>query len=83
MPLPKGYNSQPGEREPTLSGGQRQRIRIARAAIRRAPILIFGEATADLDEENERMVSDAFMRLSPGRTTFWITHDLRLASRAA
>jgi ATP-binding cassette subfamily B protein len=45
--------------------------------------LIFGEATAGLDEENERTVTDALMRLSAGRTPFWITHDLTLAARAS
>jgi ATP-binding cassette subfamily B protein len=66
----------------TLSGGQRQRIAIARAAIRDAHLLILDEPTTGLDGENERTVIDALRRLSAGRTTFWITHDLRLAARA-
>jgi ATP-binding cassette subfamily B protein len=78
--LPQGYDTLVGERGATLSGGQRQRIAIARAAIRRAPILIFDEATTGLDEQNERIVLEALIRLAQGRTTFWITHDLRLAS---
>jgi ATP-binding cassette subfamily B protein len=82
MALPQGYDTMLGERGATLSGGQRQRIAIARAAIRRAPILIFDEPTTGLDEQNERIVLDALMRLSRGRTTFWIVHDLTLASRA-
>jgi ATP-binding cassette subfamily B protein len=80
--LPHGYDTVVGERGATLSAGQRQRIAIARAAIRRAPILIFDEATTGLDEENEQMVLESLRRVSRGRTTFWITHDLRLASRA-
>jgi ATP-binding cassette subfamily B protein len=80
--LPCGYDTLVGERGATLSGGQRQRIAIARAAIRQAPILILDEATTGLDEEHERMVMEALWRLSSGRTTFWITHDLRQASRA-
>jgi ATP-binding cassette subfamily B protein len=80
--LPQGYDTVVGERGATLSGGQRQRIAIARAAIRHAPILIFDEATAGLDEENERIVLESLHRVSRGRTTFWISHDLRLASRA-
>jgi ATP-binding cassette subfamily B protein len=80
--LPRGYDTEVGERGATLSNGQRQRIAIARAAIRRAAILIFDEPTAGLDGENERMVMEALERLSSGRTTFMITHDLRLAARA-
>ena len=66
----------------TLSGGQRQRIAIARAAIRHAPFLILDEPTTGLDEENERTVLEALERLARGRTTFWITHDSRIAARA-
>jgi ATP-binding cassette subfamily B protein len=80
--LPQGYDAIVGERGATLSGGQRQRIALARAAIRQAPILIFDEATTGLDEENERIVLESLGRVSRGRTTFWISHDLRLASRA-
>lgn len=80
--LPQGYDTVVGERGVTLSSGQRQRIAIARAAIRQAAILIFDEPTAGLDGGNERMVMEALERLSSGRTTFMITHDVRLAARA-
>ena len=80
--LPHGYQTEIGERGATLSGGQRQRIAIARAAVRDAPILIFDEPTSGLDEANERVVVDALERLARGRTTVWITHDLRCAARA-
>jgi ATP-binding cassette subfamily B protein len=80
--LPQGYDTILGERGVTLSHGQRQRIAIARAAIRTAPILILDEPTTGLDEENERAVVEALDRLAVGRTTFLVTHDLRLAARA-
>jgi ATP-binding cassette, subfamily B, bacterial len=80
--LPEGYATTVGERGVTLSNGQRQRIAIARAALRRAPILILDEPTVGLDEESERAVIDALDRLAAGRTTFLITHDLALAARA-
>lgn len=80
--LPQGYDTILGERGVTLSGGQRQRLSIARAAIRQAPILILDEPTTGLDKANEQEVIDALERLSVGRTTFLIVHDLELAARA-
>jgi ATP-binding cassette subfamily B protein len=80
--LPAGYDTQIGERGATLSGGQRQRIAVARAAVRNAPILIFDEPTVGLDEMNEQAVMAGLETLAQGRTTFWITHDVRCAARA-
>jgi ATP-binding cassette subfamily B protein len=80
--LPQGYETVVGERGVTLSHGQRQRIAIARAAIRRAPILILDEPTTGLDRRNEQAVLEALERLNRGRTTFLITHDLRQAAGA-
>jgi ATP-binding cassette subfamily B protein len=80
--LPEGYDTVLGERGSTLSNGQRQRIAIARAAIRRAPMLILDEPTTGLDEENERAVMEALQRLMVGRTTFLITHKLAHAQLA-
>ena len=80
--LPQGYDTVVGERGVTLSHGQRQRIAIARAAIRRAPIVLLDEPTTGLDKENEWAVIEALERLVAGCTTFLITHDLRLATRA-
>jgi ATP-binding cassette subfamily B protein len=80
--LHKGYDTVVGERGVTLSAGQRQRIAIARAAMRMTPILILDEPTTGLDEENEQAVLVALERLAQGRTTFFITHDLRMAARA-
>ena len=80
--LPQGYDTVLGERGVTLSHGQRQRIAIARAAIRRAPILILDEPTTGLDTQNERAVIEALERVAAGRTTLLITHEPRLAARA-
>jgi ATP-binding cassette subfamily B protein len=80
--LPQGYETVLGERGATLSGGQRQRLAIARAAIRQAPILIFDEPATGLDEENQRTILDALEHLGHGKTTIFITHDLRQAKRA-
>jgi ATP-binding cassette subfamily B protein len=65
-----------------LSQGQRQRIAIARAAIRKAPVLILDEPSTGLDRQNERDVLEAMERLHEGRTTFLITHDLDHAAEA-
>ena len=77
MKLPDGYDTLMSERGATLSGGQRQRIAIARAAIRKARIVILDEPTVGLDNKSEQTVSAALTRLSQSTTTFLITHDLR------
>jgi ATP-binding cassette, subfamily B, bacterial len=82
MALPDGYDTLLGERGATLSGGQRQRIAIARAAVRRARIVILDEPTVGLDNENEQTVSEALERLTQGCTTFLITHNLQGAVSA-
>lgn len=80
--LPEGYDTILGERGSTLSGGQRQRLAIARAAIRQTPILILDEPTTGLDKKNEHEVIEALGRVAENRTTFLITHDLSVATRA-
>nr|WP_241728589.1 ABC transporter ATP-binding protein [Nocardioides zeae] len=74
--LPHGYATVVGERGATLSGGQRQRIAIARAAVRRAPVVVLDEALTGLDEGTEAEVLVALERLTAGRTTIVVTHDL-------
>ncbi|MBW4477548.1 MAG: ABC transporter ATP-binding protein/permease [Tolypothrix brevis GSE-NOS-MK-07-07A] len=76
MKLPQGYDTILGERGATISGGQRQRIAIARAAVRQSPIVILDEATTGLDGENEHIVNEALDRLTGGRTTFIVSHNL-------
>jgi ATP-binding cassette, subfamily B, bacterial len=76
MNLPQGYDTILSERGGTLSGGQRQRIAIARAAIRQAPIVILDEPTTGLDNASERAVNAALAKLTQGRTTFIVSHNL-------
>ncbi|SEE95474.1 ABC transporter ATP-binding protein [Ruania alba] len=80
--LPDGYDTVVGERGATLSGGQRQRIAIARAAVRDAPIVVLDEAMTGLDQDTEQEVLAAMDRLTDGRTTIVITHDLAAAQNA-
>ncbi len=82
LTLPEGYDTVLGERGVTLSQGQRQRLAIARAAVRRAPILILDEPMTGLDQHNEKAVLESLDRLDYGCTTFFITHDLEHAARA-
>ena len=80
--LPQGYDTIVGERGATLSHGQRQRIAIARAAIRKAPVLILDEPATGLDRKNEREVLNALEQLYGNRTTLLITHDPHHAAKA-
>ena len=82
MRMAKQYDTVLGERGASLSGGQRQRIAIARAAIRKAPIIILDEPTTGLDGKNEQQVSAALERLSDKRTTLLITHNLDAAQNS-
>ena len=74
--LPKKYATLVGERGVTLSVGQRQRIALARAALRKAPLLILDEPTSSLDKTNRQAVMQALQKIGDDRTVFMITHDL-------
>jgi ATP-binding cassette, subfamily B, bacterial len=74
--LPKGYDTELGERGAQLSGGERQRIAVARAFLKDAPILILDEPTSSIDSQTEAVILEALERLMEGRTTFMVAHRL-------
>ena len=76
MQLPEGYESRIGIGYRSLSGGERQRVSIARALLLKPSLLILDEATAAMDTETERLISDAIDKLIEGRTTITIAHRL-------
>jgi ATP-binding cassette subfamily C protein CydD len=75
--LPGDYATLIGERGARLSGGQAQRLALARAFLRPASLLLFDEATSNLDPENERFIADGLARLAQERTVLTIAHRLR------
>ena len=74
--MPDGYDTVSGERGVKLSGGQKQRIAIARAILRKSPIIVLDEATAAVDVKTEQQIRDAINSLSGKRTIIAIAHRL-------
>jgi len=80
--LPDGYETMVGEHGATLSGGQRQRIAIARAILRDPAILIFDEATSQIDSDSEERIHQAMIEFVKGRTTLMIAHRFATVRQA-
>ncbi|WP_461175658.1 ABC transporter ATP-binding protein [Trueperella pyogenes] len=80
--LPDGWQSRVGEGGTSLSGGERQRISVARAILKKAPIVLFDEATSALDAENEANLTRAFDYLRQESTVLVIAHKLNTVTAA-
>ncbi len=80
--LPEGYDTILGEGGANLSGGEKQRIAIARAIMKDAPVIILDEATANVDPENEKELTEAIQNLTKEKTIIMIAHRLKTVRNA-
>lgn len=82
MALPEGYDTLVGEGGASLSGGEKQRIAIARAIMKDSPVIILDEATANVDPENEKELTEAIENLTKEKTIIMIAHRLKTVRHA-
>lgn len=76
MELPDGYDTKIQENGKNFSGGQRQRISIARAIIKKSPIIIFDEGTSAIDNKTENKIQQSIAKLAANHTIIIIAHRL-------
>ena len=80
--LPAAYETVIGENGIKLSGGQKQRLSIARAILKKSPIILLDEATSSLDADSEEIVQNAIINLTKNKTTLVIAHRLSTIHKA-
>ncbi|MDX1675483.1 MAG: ABC transporter ATP-binding protein, partial [Longimicrobiales bacterium] len=79
--LPDGLDTIVKRQGRLFSAGERQRLAIARALLRDGAIWLLDEPTTGLDEASTEMIEELLLEVTRGRTTFWVTHDPRIARR--
>ncbi len=82
LSLPKGYDTEVGERGVGLSGGQKQRVSIARAILVKPKILILDDSTSSVDVETEALIQEALETVMKGRTSFIIAQRISSVLKA-
>jgi ATP-binding cassette, subfamily B, multidrug efflux pump len=82
LKLPKGYDTEVGERGGILSTGQRQLLAFIRAAVHKPAVLVLDEATSSVDSLSEQLIQQATERITSGRTSIVIAHRLSTVQHA-